>query len=82
MSIAIPYLFIIPLEFYDMIIWVGFVKMGLVFKKIFPIYSRVMEDNKIKCAKCFKEMEEGKYKTCDRCKRIYETKSSEEQRKI
>ena len=27
-----------------------------------------MEDNKIKCAKCFKEMEECKYKTCDRCR--------------
>ena len=27
-----------------------------------------MEDNKIKCAKCFKEMEECKYKTCDKCR--------------
>ena len=26
-----------------------------------------MEDTKVKCAKCFKEMEEGKYKTCDKC---------------
>ena len=27
-----------------------------------------MEDTKVKCAKCFKEMEEGKYKTCDKCR--------------
>ena len=27
-----------------------------------------MENNKIKCAKCFKEMEEGKYKTCEKCR--------------
>ena len=29
---------------------------------------KVMEDTKVKCAKCFKEMEEGKYKTCDKCR--------------
>ena len=27
-----------------------------------------MEDTKVKCAKCFKEMEEGKYKICDKCR--------------
>ena len=27
-----------------------------------------MEDTKIKCAKCFKEMEECKYKICDKCR--------------
>ena len=29
-----------------------------------------MEDTKVKCAKCSKEMEEGKYKTCDKCNNV------------
>ena len=39
-----------------------------------------MEDNKISCAKCFKEMEEGRYKTCDKCReymRNYHQKNKE-----
>ena len=43
--------------------------MGKLFKEKLPIYNKyIMGDTKNKCAKCFKGMDEVKYKTCEKCR--------------